>query len=248
MTKEAMAPMLSNDSRACSLAARAWITAGLVIGMLGCSADLHELAGPIVPLPNLTGTVLRDGQPVAGIKVKLEDTTLDQEVNDDRTSAAGIFAFSGVGAGTWTVRVDGVVDGDFDKVSYDLEFASAETSLVCPDLEISLSGLVILEPESGMKRSRPGLFSPLTFQWTDPQGEARSKQVRLYRDEDGAPFWFSSRLTDEQVRWNGLGNQGANTGQAAPAGRYRWRLAVEPEDGDAPLQYTTRYLNIEFEE
>lgn len=216
--------------------------------LFGCSADLHDVVGPVVPRPNLTGYVHRNGSPVADIKVKLEDTILDEEVDNDRTSADGSFAFSGVGAGKWRVRVDGLEDADFDRTSLNLEFLTADTSFVCPDFEVSMGGLTIAQPTDGLTRLRPTLFSPVAFQFTDTSPAERTKQVRVYRDEDGAPFWFSARVTDEPVRWNGLGNQGAHTGLAAPAGRYRWRLSIEPEDDRDPFEHTTRYFVLEFEE
>ena len=92
--------------------------------------------------------------------------------------------------------------------------------------------------------TRPDLFNPITFLWDWPEDqEAPRFQVRLYV-LDGGPFWFSQKVRQTQIVWNGLGNQELSEGQFAQPGVYWWRLRIEDE---SDLEYDTESRFITFE-
>lgn len=203
----------------------------LILGLAGCTADLHEVAGPRVPVENLRGRIVREGIPVAGEKVKLDFAEIDSTLAEDRTKDDGTFAFGGVGAGEWTIRVSSTDPADFPSVTYTFAFSSGDSALTVPDLDLSLHGLEARKPEEGSAVSTPSFSSPIEFEWRRPDMAGTTVQVRVY-GPDGAAVWYSEKFAaEEKVRWNGIANRGDAVGQPIPPGSYSWRLRVEPAAG-----------------
>ena len=223
-------------------AVRTLLLAGCLV-LIGCTADLQEAAGPIVPIPNVTGLVVRGGNPVDNVKVKLLQTSTDSLIASDRTDPYGQFGFSEVGPGDWTLEVKSTAPEDFARVQIDFVFASAETTYETPALDLSLAGFEVVQPADSETVATPGFSSPLEFRWSLPAGSHQKVQVRLY-DEAGASVWYSEKIRDEQVRWNGLGNRGEHVGQFVSPGTYRWKLRVETDESS--LESTTQYRGILF--
>jgi hypothetical protein len=222
------------------------LTLGLLAFVLdGCSPDLHETVGPLVPFPNVTGRVVRDGVPVVNIEVELENVVTDSTYDDDRTDAEGIFAFSEVGPGQWEVQVDSRDSTAFGRVAFEFVFTTEDTMLEVPTMDISLEGLALEQPPDGQRRPAPDLFNPMTFRWgwDDVDREIRRYQIRLYVP-GGVGFWFSPKVTETRILWNGLGNQQSSEGNSVEPGEYRWQLRLEGQDG---LEYTTADRFIIFE-
>lgn len=211
----------------------------------GCTPDLNETVGPRVPVPNVTGQVIRQGVPVVDVKVELQDTAADTTVADERTDDQGYFAFSEVGPGRWTLQVKPRQPGDFVRVKLEFVFATHDTAVDVPAMDTSMEGLALRLPEDGETRTAPNPFGPVTFQWDLPTGGNgdRRFQVRVYL-LDGTPFWFSQKTREAQIIWNGLGNQEQSQGELAQPGEHIWRLRVEDENG---LEYDTESRHITFE-
>ncbi len=216
-----------------------------LLAFTGCTADIKETVGPLIPVPNLTGSVTRDSLPIEDIKVKLVQTSTDSLFDSDRTDPTGRFGFNEVGAGDWTLKVKSSDPADFAGVEIDFVFASAETTFDTPPLELSLAGFGVSAPENGDTLSTPGFSSPLGFTWTIPEGSTETAQIRFYA-ETGEPIWYSDPIAGESLLWNGLGNRGEYVGQFVTAGTYRWRVRVE--SNDTPIQSTTEYREIIFVE
>ena len=78
--------------------------AGKILALLAlaaacaCSPDLREVTGPIIPFPNVTGQVVREGTPASDLKVKIEFVQSESLRAEDRTDGAGRFAFAGIGS------------------------------------------------------------------------------------------------------------------------------------------------------
>ncbi len=214
-----------------------------IVFLAGCSPDLHEAVGPLKPFPNVTGRVVRDGVPVYNIKVGLEDTVADTTYEDDWTDSAGDFEFSEIGAGKWTVRVDGADSTDFDRVTYEFEFTSADTSIEVPVLDISLGGLSLRLPADNDTLEVPTLGSPLVFEWTWPDDDPPRFEIRFYV-VGGPAYWISRETRETSLVWNGVGNQESSLNQPVGPGDYRWHLRV---DGEYTLEYRTvdRFLTLE---
>jgi len=234
---------MSGKLRGCGAAGVGTALFGALVLAAGCSPDLHETVGPLVPLPNVYGAIVRDGVPVHDIKVKLEDVKADTTYGDDRTDLDGRFTFSEVGPGTWGVRVDSEEAGDFPRVTFEFAFATPDTVLEVPDLDVSARALALEAPQAGGSLPVPDLFHPVSFQWSwDSEADAQF-QIRLYL-EAGSAFWFSQKVRQTRILWNGLANMPGFEGKAAEPGAYIWRLRVE---GEGTLEYDTGYRGLSFQ-
>ena len=206
----------------------------------GCSADLNEMAGPRLPLPNVTGRILRDEAPVASFKVELRDPETDEALFDARTDASGVYTFHGVGEGHWVLRADSAERSDWSRSVYEFSVSDPEVLLELPGLDVFSRGLRIEKPGDGGTEDVPTVFDPIEFEWRH-DGLTRAVQIRLYEDRDGgAGVWFSNETTATLIRWNGFANQGSYAGRSVPAGRYRWRLRMSHAD----VEYETAYYHI----
>jgi hypothetical protein len=212
--------------------------AAMLLG-LGCSADLHEIVGPTIPFPNVSGRIVRSGVPVVNVKVELEAADADSSYDDDYTDGEGRFEFPRVPAGSWRIRVESSEPGDFARVQHDFELASVDSMEFAPDLDLGMGEFAVEEPAPDQMLPLPGFFSPLNFKW---RGTEARVQIRLYRS-DGAPVWFSEKVRDTRLRWNGIGNMPGFEGKPVPEGAYRWRTSL---DGLGSMQYVTDYRNLQF--
>lgn len=210
----------------------------LLIIMVGCSADLHEDAGPLVPFPNVTGRVCRDGEPLAGFAVELEDTVADTTVETRYTDESGDYGFSGVGSGKWTVRVNSGEPLDFERATFEFTFATEDSTLDVPLVDMSRRGLALLQPLDGESRVPPTLWDRLDFEWTWPNEDHPRFEVRL-RASGESTFW-SEKTNETSYSWNGVGDQGT----AVPPGDYSWHIRVE---GEGTLEYRTETRTLTFE-
>ncbi len=217
----------------------------LALALVSCSPDLQESVGPRIPIPNVSGLVVRGGVPVSDRKVKLADTATDSTQATDRTDAAGRFYFSEVGAGDWTIKVSSSDPGDFASVTYQFVFSTAETTMDVAVLELSMRGMEMKKPDDGAETKLPSFIEPLHFEWNPPGDLPGTVQVRLY-DSTGQPFWFSGKLRATQVDWNGIGNQGDRAGRPAGPGSYTWRLRHETDN--TTLESSTGYHTVSFKE
>lgn len=206
---------------------------------IGCSVDLHEVTGPLVPVPNVQGQVLRDSIPAPGLRVRLQDGA-GNTLSSERTNESGLFGFAEVGEGNWSVRVESGLPTDFARVTYEFSFLSADTSLTVPSLEIDLREMRTLAPEDSSVASVPGFFSPLTFTW---EGRPGPKQVRFFETSaaGGEAIWYSVSDDVSSMRWNGLGTENSYVAVPISGGEYRWRLRwIEP----GGPEYLTHYRHI----
>lgn len=227
-------------------AASALFLTGLVVLALvagGCAPDLKEAVGPVIPLPNVTGQVLRDGRPAAGIKVKLETAPAESLRAEDRTDTEGRFAFDGVEAGAWILKITAVDPGDYARIAWEFELPSADEVYEVPRMEISADGLEADSPDDSAEVDVPSLFRPVTFTWRNPARDTRKVQVRVYRDS-GELVWVTDDLDLEAIEWNGLANRGVEAGKLARPGRYTWRLRTD----EGSLERSTGSRTLIFRE
>lgn len=235
----------SQLGRSCTGRSAMWVwrvmILALTLALSGCAPEFHESVGPTVPVPNLFGRVLRAGDGAADLSLSLEDSA-EAEQASARTDRRGAYRFDQVPAGVWALRIDSEEATDFARLTYEFVLEDPEVGLTLPDFEIGLGTFEIEDPDPGADEDLPGFFSPLEFRWKGLEGEL---QVRLYRDADGAPVWFSASTGADFVRWNGLGNQGEFRNVAVPAGDYRWRVRI---DRGGSLRTYTAYQDLTLEE
>jgi hypothetical protein len=204
--------------------------------LAGCSPDLQETLGPVVPFPNVTGMIVREGIPVVDRKVKLEAPSVDSTLAEDRTDTAGLYEFTGVAPGTWVLKVSSSDAGDFQDVTCEVSLSEEGERLTAPEMDLSLRGVGFRQPADGAEVGRPTPASPVEFQWDKPTDPEREVQVRVY-DAVGEAVWYGPKSTDDRVSWNGLGNRNNYTNRLVPPGSYSWKLRVEI-DGST-LEHTT---------
>ena len=219
-----------------------WVPLVGLISLLGwgCSIDIKESVGPLVPVPNLTGQVLSNGVPVIGLRVRLEDAS-DSTIAGDATDGSGRFEFSQIGKGDWSLRFESESATDFARVTYEFSFVTTDTSLVVPSVDVALRGFEITAPEDLSVEPVPGFFSPLLFTWED--AAARQTQVRFFEADDGEAIWYSTSSATNSARWNGIGTENDYVSVPVTAGQYRWRLRMQETGG---LEYLTQYRQITF--
>jgi hypothetical protein len=210
-----------------------------------CSPDLHETAGPVIPYPNLTGSVMRDSIPVQNMKVKLQVIDTDSAYAVDRTDGRGRYGFSDIAAGSWTVKVTSADPRDFAGVTYTFTFPQDRPSFEVPALDMSLDGLSPSEPADSATVPVAGFSDPMTFSWSPPRKEVWTVQVRLY-DASGDPVWFSDKRQSDSIVWNGIGNQGTHLNRPTLPGAYQWRLRMIGLD--PALEYSSGYRWVTLQE
>lgn len=205
---------------------RALLVAGLWLAA-GCSVDVKDGIGPLLPVPNVAGQALRAGAPAGGLDAELRDAETAETVGSTVTQG-GRFEFADIPPGHWEIKVSGDDPGDFDSVSRTLLLANADSLYELPDFEVWAYGCAVLEPQDGSSLPRPNLFAPLTFRWTLPSGSNRELDwVRAYLyTAAGDQVWTSDRILAAEVAWNGIGNEGDFAGLPVAAGAYYWRLKL----------------------
>lgn len=196
--------------------------------VLGCSPDVKDGIGPRVPIPNLTGNVIREGNAVAGAVVVLRDPTDNSELASSRTDAAGAFAFHAP-VGVWEVKAEGNLPDDFDTITRVVPVPDEQQTTTLLPMDVFAYQARLLEPAAGASMGAPTPAQPLVFRWEMPSRSTSSARVQVY-DGAGVPVWFSSRAPEDSATWNGLGNQSTYVGHLAPAGTYTWRVKFEFPD------------------
>ncbi len=224
------------------------LLAGILLpgGLLsGCSPETHESVGPLVPVPNVTGRILRDGAEAEGIQVDLILVPADSTLASVETDDDGEYVFTDVGAGSLMIEAEGEENGDFEDLAYSFVFFSTDTMLQIPDLDISSAALQSLAPQDSAVVATPNLFNPVEFawQWADEGDPLPRFRVRFYT-MSGDQIWYSEKLRELEIPWNGIGSEGEFEGRPVGPGQYRWRLRVYGED---TREFTTDYRHIEFE-
>ena len=230
--------------------ARAWQSRVVAVAVLAavslsCSPDLHEAAGPIIPIPNVIGTVLRADIPAFDKKVKLIDAQTDSTIGEDRTDENGQYAFAEVASGEWTIKASSQDPADYATVTYDFTKSANDDRLEVPHLALATDSLSALTPSAGDTIAVPSLAAPLTFTWHPPATAGIDVQVRVY-NEGGDAVWYGSKSTTGSVRWNGIANQGSAIGRPIGGGPYEWRLRVNSMGG--AIQSTTEGRRVFFTE
>ncbi|MCK4414613.1 MAG: carboxypeptidase regulatory-like domain-containing protein [Candidatus Eisenbacteria sp.] len=198
--------------------------------LVGCEADVRDRVGPRVPVPNLTGQVVRAGAGADDVEVELRRAGDAAVVDSTETDQQGRFAFFGVAAGDWEIKASREEPGDFDSVSRTFVLADEEVPLELAAIDIHAYGAAPVEPEDQAVLPRPNLFAPMAFRWQLPERELRGVRVRCY-DADGGAVWTSLKDIYNEIAWNGIGDEGEYRGELVPAGAYAWRVKVELEDG-----------------
>ena len=228
-----MGSMLLETRRGRAASLSITLPACLAAALTGCSPDVHDGVGPLVPVPNVTGTVLRDGRPIAGLRVALRPPDSGTSFGATTTDAGGRFWLYAPD-GIWEVRASGVLDGDFSSVTREV-LADSEQVALAP-FELSTQGASLEAPVAGAAVSPPTPGSPLLFEWRGPSRAVQSARVQLYT-ESNVPVWSSPETQDTSMVWNGLGTEGGYQGHLVPAGKYAWRVKFQfPDSSEGRLR------------
>jgi len=211
-----------------------------VIAAAGCG--LRRETAPEIALPGggaqVSGSVARAGQPLAGFKVKLYDDAAGVLTDSAFAASSGVYGFAAVPAGRWMVKVSSV-EPDFGYVRYFFELASAGERRELPPFDVAAHGLGLEAPAAGASVARPDFSSPLVFSWSAYQAPFQWATVQV-SDSSGVAVWNSPRTQATGASWNGFATEGPLTGQPVPAGRYRWRVKLR-------LQNSVQAATIERE-
>jgi hypothetical protein len=191
--------------------------------------DVQDGVGPRVPFPDVAGAALRASSPAPHLDVEIRDPGSGRVVLATASDARGRYAFSGVPAGRWEVKISGAAGGDFASVSREFERAAGQPTHLLPALDVFAFGAAPTAPPDGARLARPSPAQPLYFRWTNPPHPGRQARVLLY-DQRGDPVWSSSRFAADSALWNGVGNQGPYSGALVPAGPYAWRIKFDLPD------------------
>lgn len=210
---------------------RFWIVllGGIGLISLGCEVDVHDGIGPREPNPNVTGRVLRDGDPAEGLEVDLRTAPDAINVADGVTDDEGRFAFADVAPGRWEIKVSGDESEDFDSVSQEFTLDDLAAKTILPALDVSAHGARLLAPEEDAALAIPTIFLPVVFSWTPPERDVIWSRVQVYDEADEA-VWFSTKEAANEVMWIGRGSEGSYEGLAIAAGRYSWRVKIAFSD------------------
>lgn len=196
----------------------------------GCSVDVHDGMGPRVPVPNVSGRVVRAGQPVDAIDVELRTVIEAVVVDSVSTASDGTFGFAGVAVGDWEIKVSGEDPLDFTSVTREFHLARVDTLADLAPLDLFAYGAAPNAPSEGAVMPLPNPFQPIVFRWTAPARAFESGRVYLYT-ASGDAVWTSVRTDADSALWNGLGSEGEYEGRFASAGSYTWRLKFDFPDG-----------------
>lgn len=206
------------------------MAAGLPLLAMACSVDVMDGAGPLVPKPNLQGTVMRAGGAASDIEVELSNPDSTAVTARVYSNWEGLYEFFDVAAGAWEVKVSGGDEGDFDSISLLLDLPTADTLFTIASVDIFAHGALPLTPPDSSTQAIPNPFSPLRFAWELPTTTASWARVQLY-DLEGQRVWNSEKNLVSEANWNGIGNEGDYAGEIIPAGDYYWRVKIHFPDG-----------------
>lgn len=215
----------------------------LVLVCAGCSGDFHDGVGPRVPIPNVEGTVTREGVPAPSVRVDVRDIETHVALASGRTGPSGGFVLDVSPLGRWELKVSGKEPGDFDSETRILELSDSVRSVRLPPFDISARGAALVAPRPDAQLSIPTLTQPLQFQWTPPSTAILTARVQLY-DSLGADAFISVQTEESEIIWNGIGNQSQYQGKPVPRGAYVWRVKfLYPDSTEA--RTTSHRLTME---
>ena len=96
-----------------------WTALGgvLVVVAAGCNPDVQDGAGPVVPIPNVGGMVVRGVDGADDLEVDLRTADTATVVASTETDGGGSYWFVEVAAGEWEIKVSSDESEDFSAVS-----------------------------------------------------------------------------------------------------------------------------------
>lgn len=219
------------------------IAVALALALSGCSPDIHEGVGPRVPVPDVTGEVMRGGSAADNLDVDLRTVEGAVVVQSTATDARGAYAFYEIEPGDWEIKASGDMAGDFDAVSRVVRTVAVAGIKDVPRMNIDAMGAALLEPHDSVTVATPNPFQWMTFRFVLPDAEILWARVQVYEDS-GVAVWSSDRALDSEVLWNGVGNRGEHEGRIVAPGDYRWRVKFQfPDSMEARLDM--RALRLE---
>ena len=200
--------------------------AALAIFVAGCGLSREKALTAPAGTPQVTGTVVRNGVPVVGMKAFLSvHDSLDTLVDSMITDGSGRYAFISVPPGAWVARVNPTDSVDLGYVRAFFDVANPGDAITIPSFDIDAHGLGLVAPADSDTVPLPGFTSALRFTWTAYQLSYLTASARL--SVNGAIAWTSVRNKSTQADWNGMGNRGAFAFQALPPGTYQWRVKLQ---------------------
>ena len=205
------------------------LTLLLGLGSLACNPAVKDGLGPIIPLPDVIGSILRAGVPAADLSVEIRDE-LGNTLFGTRTDATGDYGLADVPSGVYEIKVSGKLESDFDSVSRPLILGEGPRPFRIDDLDIHAHGATAVAPVAGDELGRPSPHQPVLFGWEMPALAVNWARVDIY-DESGAAFWSSDKLPVTETSWNGLGSEGVFRSRLAVGDSYSWRVKLELADG-----------------
>jgi hypothetical protein len=187
--------------------------------------------GTVTPAAiSLTGRLLKEGVPVSGASLTLEDLGT-QVLASTTTAADGSYLFPNLAQTTTQYNVafthdDNSQFGADEVVSWawlgPIQLPG-QGELSLPDFEIAPLGFGKVSPIAEAEVSVAGItaFTPLHFAWTAYPG-AGQYWVDLYEGEDEPPVWISALVSGTTVSFNGTLTSGS---RIAP-GDYWWGIGA----------------------
>lgn len=200
----------------------------------------------------VTGRILKDGIPLANVKVEFED---DIAPRDAITNQGGHYRFTTLAPGSaFTLTFRQSENPSITPVSEIASLAWIEGNLPTgvdiidlPDFEISthLGGMIfeLQTPVDGAAylASVISISNPIQFTWSlYNQGE--SYYVQLGRSGEVDPIFTSSKTTQTYLMWNGILNDASHIS----AGTYWWRVAATKSLGSVSLVVFTQQYDLIF--
>lgn len=200
----------------------------------------------------VTGRVVRNSTPVAGVVVEFDD---DAPPRKNTTNSGGHYSFITLAPGTnFTLAFNQVDNPDLTPVPEISSLAWIEgflpigtNPITLPDLEVSLKidGLSFesVSPVDGATFSAAVISSsnPIQFIWA-LYNEGDSYHIELGAHGSGDSKWNSSETALTNWMWNGTLNDGSHITEGA----YWWRVGVKKNLGNYNLMVFTQKSDILF--
>jgi len=200
--------------------------------LTGCNVDVQDGVGPRVPFSNVGGVVKRierDGDNLR-IVIRVPDTEEEEVVASTVTDDDGEFQVAVDQPGEWEIKVSGDEVGDFDSVTREFLIEDLNRFYEIPTMDIWAYGAAMLTP--GVETvEKPTPSNPLVFRFTLPDAELEWARVQIFEDDSWIPVWISDKSIEEEILWDGIGNQGEFADSPVPWGIYSWRMKFGFHDG-----------------
>jgi hypothetical protein len=185
-----------------------------------------------VPFTNVGGVVKRidrDGE-FLRVVMRVPDTEEEEVVASTVTDDDGEFQFEGIEAGEWEIKVSGDEVGDFHSVTRQFLLEDVNRFYEIPTMDIWAYGAAMLTPGI-VTVEKPTPSNPLVFGFRLPDAEVEWARVQIYQGDTWIPVWFSDKTLEEEILWDGMGNQGEFADSPVPWGIYSWRVKLGFPDG-----------------